>query len=78
MKLEKKQKQTWLFKMITANSGLSSKRFIALVALAMLAGVLIAQIAGVQMPDVVYYSLTSLVLGSSVFTLRYNSNNYGG
>jgi Kef-type K+ transport system membrane component KefB len=50
--------------LVTANSGISSKRFISLIGLIVFVMVVIVSFFGISTPDVLVYSLVGLILGN--------------
>lgn len=56
-------------KLITAGSGLSSKRFSGLWAMLLLSVVVIAALFQIIVPDIIIYSLVAIVLGNAGMTL---------
>lgn len=60
-------------KLLTAGSGLSSKRFISIYSVFILTVVIFSDIyTKFDVPNIVYYSLITLATGSSVMTLIQN------
>jgi hypothetical protein len=66
--------KNFILSILTADSKLSSKRFISLFSLLLLAGVVITSLTGVKVDDIVYYTLSGLILGGSAMTLITNKN----
>ena len=62
-------------RMITANSGVSSKRFIALYSLLLLTIAISVSFAGINVDESIYYVLAGLIVGQSALTLRYDDKN---
>lgn len=62
-----------LKKLITSNTGISSKRFISLFALFLFTMVVIANIFGIQIQVDFIYALTAIILGSTSLTI-FNKN----
>ena len=59
--------------LVKTNSGTSSKRFISLFSLVLFTAIVVADVFfGYDVNDIIYYSIVSLVLGSSVMTLTHN------
>lgn len=50
----------------------STKRIISLFAALLLAAVVICALCGVNAPDIVYYTLTGIILGNGTMTLFQN------
>lgn len=58
------------------NSGVSSKRFISLFSLILFTAIVVADVFfNYEVNDIIYYSIVSLVLGSSVMTLTHNKTD---
>lgn len=55
--------------LLSANSAISSKRFISLVALVLFTAVVITAFFGITVPEVIVYSLVGLIMGGSALTL---------
>lgn len=60
--------------LLNANSPISSKRFISLVALVLFVAVVITAFFGIVVPEVIVYSLLGLILGGSAMTLTGKDN----
>lgn len=59
--------------LVKTNSGTSSKRFISLFSLVLFTAIVVADVFfNYDVNDIIYYSIVSLVLGSSVLTLTQN------
>jgi hypothetical protein len=58
----------WLL-LTGSNTSISSKRFIAIVCLFLLIAVVIVNLSGVVVADVIYYTLAGLITGNSALTL---------
>jgi len=63
------QVKKFFYELITANTGTSSKRFIALCAAFMLFAATIVNFFGIQIQVEIIYSLLTLAVGSSALTL---------
>lgn len=61
--------------LLTSNNPLSSKRFIALFALILLTIVLIVNLTGTIVNDVVYYILSGLIVGESTLSVMQRPPN---
>jgi hypothetical protein len=59
----------FIIKLITANSGISSKRFLSLFFALIFAGVVICSLFGIIAPDIIIYSLVGLIGGGQAMTL---------
>jgi len=59
----------FFLKLITAGSGLSSKRFISLVAMFIYLGVVICSLCGINIPDLIIYSLVTIIVGNQSLSL---------
>lgn len=65
----------FLKELVTSNSPISSKRFISLFSLVIFTSIVVADVfLGYDVNDIIYYSIVSLVLGTSVMTLTQNKN----
>lgn len=61
------------FIQLTSNSELvSSKRVIALLSFLTLVGVIVTNLCGATVPEIVYYTLFGIITGNSVMTLFSN------
>jgi hypothetical protein len=54
----------FFIKLVTANSGISSKRFISLAGMIIFLGVVVCSLCGINTPDVIIYSLVGIILGN--------------
>lgn len=64
----------FFIKLLTAGSGLSSKRFTSLWAMVLLTVIVIAILFAVVVPDIIIWALVSIVLGQAAMTLVQNNN----
>ena len=64
----------FFLQLITANSGVSSKRFISLCGTLLLAAIIVLSFCGIQVPDIAYYTISGIILGSSGMTLIGNKS----
>jgi hypothetical protein len=62
--------------LVKTNSGTSSKRFISLFSLVLLTITFIADVfLGYEVGDIIYYTLSGLILGTSAMTLTTTKTN---
>jgi hypothetical protein len=59
-------------RLITAGSGLSSKRFLSLFAMLLYTAVVICSLCQINVPDLIHYSLVTIILGGSAMTFFQN------
>ncbi len=62
-------------KLITAGSGLSSKRFLSLFAMLVFTAVVVCSLCGINVPDIIIYSLVTIILGGGAMTLFQNKKD---
>ncbi len=55
-------------KLLTAGSGLSSKRFLSLYAMLVFTAVVICSLCGINVPDIIIYSLVTIIVGNGAMT----------
>jgi hypothetical protein len=66
----------FFIELFKTNSGVSSKRFISLFSLILFTAIVVADVFfNYEVNDIIYYSIVSLVLGSSVMTLTQNKTS---
>ena len=66
--------KNFLKQLISEMGQVSSKRFISLWCLVIFTGVVIASLCGVQVPDIITYSLVGLIVGNSALTFINKKN----
>jgi membrane-bound ClpP family serine protease len=64
----------FFLQLVTANSGVSSKRFISLVGTLLLIAIIVLSFCGINVPDIAYYTVSGIILGASGMTLLQNKN----
>ena len=62
----------FFIQLITANSGVSSKRFISLFAMVLFTVIVVCSLYGVNVPDLIIYSLAGIILGNGAMSIPYN------
>lgn len=67
--------KSFFIKLITAGSGLSSKRFISLLGMVLFIGVVICSLFGITPPDLIVYSLVTIIVGGQGLSLINTSKN---
>jgi hypothetical protein len=64
----------FFIQLITANSGVSSKRFISLCGTLLLSTIIVLSFCGINVPDIAYYTISGVILGVSGMTLAQTKN----
>jgi len=61
--------------MVSSGDEISSKRVISLIGLIIYIGVVVCTISGLNVPDIIFYTLISIILGSQGLTVIPKNNN---